>query len=83
MIKLTLILFTTIFFNSTDSLEQKAADYFFNTIFTVDYQGYKVIEFRSQTDTAQYHGIVHRCKNWDTDTKNLIVSASPGESTDV
>lgn len=82
MIKLTLILCTTIFCNSTDSLEQKAVDYFFNTIFRVDYQGYKVIEFRNQTDTARYYGI-HKCENWDAYTKNLIVSTSPGESTDV
>lgn len=81
MIKLTLVLFTTIFFNSIDSLEQRATDYFFNVIFRGDYQGYKVIEFRNQTDTARYHGIIHRCNNWDADTKNLIVSASPGEST--
>lgn len=82
MIKLTLVLFTTIFFNSTDSLEQRATDYFFNVIFRGDYQGYKVIEFSNQTDTARYYGI-HKCENWDAYTKNLIVSTSPDKSTNV
>lgn len=83
MIKLTLILFTTIFSQSTGDLEQKACDYFFDTIFKQEYQDYKVIEFKTRTDTSKYYAIVHKCKNWDTATNVQIMSAHPSESVDV
>ncbi len=65
------------------SVEQKACDYFFASIFRNEYLGYKVIEFDNQTDTTRYWGIVHKCKNWDVRTKGQIVSATPDKSTNV
>lgn len=83
MIKLTLILFATIFTDSTDNLEQKATDYFFDNIFKSDYQDYKVVEFKNQTDTSKYYGIIHKCEIWDKDLKYLIMSIEPGQTPDV
>jgi hypothetical protein len=83
MIKLTLILFATIFSDSTDNLEQKASDYFFDNFFQQDYAAYKVIEFKNLTDTSKYYGIIHKCENWDKETKYQIMSTKPSESVDI
>lgn len=83
MIKLTIIFFLTTFTDPETSLEQKACDYFFASIFKDEYPDYKVIEFDNHTDTTSYWGIVHKCKNWDDKTKGQIVSATPDKSTQV
>jgi hypothetical protein len=79
MIKLTIILLLTT--STPSSLEQKACDYFFASIFKGEYPNYKVIEFDNRTDTTRYWGIVHKCKNWDDKTKAQIVSKTPDKST--
>jgi hypothetical protein len=83
MIKLTLVILTTILSDTPDSLEQKACDYFFDNIFRQEYEDYKVIEFQNQTDTSKYCGIVHQCKNWDHKTKSQIMSSTPAKTVDV
>jgi hypothetical protein len=65
------------------SLEQKACDHFFSNIFEKQYTDYKVVEFNNQTDTVRYSGIVYGCENWTEKTKRLIVSTTPGKSTQV
>jgi hypothetical protein len=82
MVKLTLILFIIIFPDSTDNLEQKASDYFFDNIFKQEFQAYKVIEFKKQTDTSKY-GIVHKCGNWDKEIKYQIMSAASPKAIDI
>jgi hypothetical protein len=83
MIRLTIIFFLTTFTDSETSLEQKACDYFFASIFKDKYPDYKVIEFDNHTDTTKYWGIVHKCKNWDDKTKGQIISAKPDKSSQV
>jgi hypothetical protein len=83
MIKLTLILLTITFSDSTDNLEQKASDYFFDNVFNQDYKEYKIIEFKNLTDTSKYYGIIHKCEDWDKETKYQIMSTKPGESVDI
>lgn len=83
MIKLTIIFFLTTFADPETSLEQKACDYFFASIFKNEYSDYKIIEFDNHTDTTRYWGIVHKCKNWGDKTKVQIVSAIPDKSTQV
>jgi hypothetical protein len=83
MIKLTIIFFLTTFTDLETSLEQKACDYFFASIFKDEYPDYKVIEFDNRTDTTRYWSIVHKCKNWDDKTKGQIVSVIPDKSTQV
>ncbi len=83
MINLTVVLFLTSFTNPDTSLEQKACDYFFASIFKNEYPDYKVIEFDNRTDTTRYCGIVQKCENWNAKTKEQISSATPDKSTQV
>jgi hypothetical protein len=83
MIKLTVFLLATLFAETTDSLEQKACDYFFDNIFGREYRDYKVVEFQNTTDTSRYWGVVHQCKNWDEATKGEIVSAMPSRAVEI
>src|SRR5690606_37788862 len=81
MIKLIILSLLTTFTDT--SLEQKACDYFFASIFRAEYPDYKVIEFDNQTDTTTYWGIVDKCENWDDKSKGQIVSTTPDKSTQV
>jgi hypothetical protein len=83
MIRLTIIFLLTTFTDPGTSVEQKACDYFFSDIFKKEYPDYKIIEFDNQTDTSRYWGIVHKCTNWDKETKRQILSATPDKSTQV
>ena len=84
MIKLALILLTTLLSDAPDSLEQKACDYFFDNIFRQEYQHYKVIEFQNQTDASDWNiGIVHQCKNWNQAIKGQIISSTPANTVDI
>ncbi len=83
MINLTIVLFLTSFTNPDTSLEQKACDYFFASIFKNEYPDYKVIEFDNRTDTTRYCGIVNKCENWNAKTTEQIASATPDKSTQV
>ena|SRR5688572_2404025 len=83
MIKLTIIFLLTTFTDPETSLEQKACDYFFASIFKDEYPDYRVIEFDNHTDTTRYWGIVHKCENWDDKTKAQIISTTPDKSTQI